>query len=515
MPRSIGSDLAMQHAGAHQFVYRYEPASRFFLNATAFYQASNNSGDIRRFFFPTDKSTLVVNGALVAGPCDISATWLQIAGKNLTGTAVPADLGYDPSLLNGNTNLTDVELYINKFSSNITIDPTYKNFGSLFQSYHSLACINRHLWCSFDFPVMQVETRTNLSESNIQNAATTLGSINNFEITNGSSVVKRNERAQLGDNLNATQAFNNPLWNYGKISDGLQKIAGVADIQCRLGYNLMRFKALRGNIYGRLSLPTSYKPTAKYMFEPILGNAGHWGLGAGTGIDVTFINGKKFNISLCTNLDYLYLLENTQMRSMDLTANGQWSRYLLVVDTTNEQRPYQRTLQPGINFFTRKVNVSPKHDLNAVGSLKIGFGNFFIESGYNFWFKSAEEVSLKSGLPDGIAIAATSFGASDANNPFVVGTFSKASISDHIVAATTAPGNAPDTTQVILASSDLNLSSAAHPKRVSHKIFASGGLHTEWAQQPVQLGIGGSYEFAENNRSLDLWGVFVKFNIFV
>lgn len=522
MPRSSGSDLALQHAGTYQFNYAYEPKERFFWHTSTFYQASTNRTDIARYFMPADKTSLTVKGALAVGSADISATWLQIAGKNSDsqGNTVPAGLGYVNDELNGTTTRGQIELYLNEFSSSISIKPTYNVVGALFQSYYNMAAIDKRLWFSCDMPFVQVETCAHLHESGIQNAATSRSNVDDFVITNDSAEVTRHERSSIVTPLNATQAFNNPMWQYGKISTEALKRAGFADMQLKLGYNLLRFKAFRANIYGHCSVPTSYKPTAQYMFEPIIGNAGHWGLGGGTCIDVSFVTGKQFNISLCTNLDYLYFFEDSELRSMDLTANGPWSRYLLVVDTKNEPLASQRVVQPGINFFTRRVNVSPKHDINLISSLRLGVSSFFAEVGYNLWYKNAETVTLKDSLPEGLAIAGASYGAIDADAPFEVRTFSQAKISSPMVSPPGSPADAwhtddSPTRPITLSSSDLNLSSAAHPKRFSHKLFLTGGANFDWQQRPVQVGVGFSYEFAENNRSLDLWGFLVKMSVFV
>lgn len=505
MPRPLASDLAMLNACTHDFIFKHEPAPQFFINFTAFYQDAMNHGDLARYFMPACKRELVIAGAFADLEPDISGTWLQIAGKN-----TPNGAGGFP--LDGVTTRSDVELYLNEYSSKISMSPTYQNYGFLMQSYHNLDRCAKRLWCSFDFPFMQAETAVNPSECDIENAATTRSMVSDFIISAVLNSVQRHERATLQQSLSALEAINNPEWSYGKITRCSQKLAGLADIQFKLGYDLLRYSAFRLNPYVRLSIPTSAKPTARYMFEPVLGNAGHWGLGAGVFADVAFVRGESFNFALSAGIDYLYVLSADERRSMDLVNNGDWSRYLLVVDTRNEPDPNTRTLYPGINFFTRKVNVRPKHDVNILGSLRMGFSGFFFEGGYNLWVKSAEEVCLKDGLPEGIAIAGTSFGARDTAEAFQISTFSTANISSHISSTSAdTPANRP----VVLTSADLNTASAAHPKRVTHKLFVSLGADAMWAENPVRLAVGGSYEFGDRNKSLDLWGLFVKVNLFV
>lgn len=525
MPRPIGSDLALLNASSHDFIFCNEPAPRFFLNMTAFYQDATNHSDLSRYFMPACKRDLVIKGAFAEGDRDISATWLQIAGKNTnpSGVNVPDELGFT---LNGATTRGDVELYLNEYSSTIRLSPTFSSYGFLLQSHVNLDQWIKRLWFSVDIPFMQVETATNPFEFDMNNAVTTRSALADFIIKDTSAAsddVKRHERATLEQSLSALEAFNNPRWCYGKIACGTRKLAGFADIQLKLGYDALRFKAFRLHPYVRASVPTSPKPTAQYLFEPVLGNAGHWGVGAGIFTDLAFARGNKFNMAISLGIDYLYVIGADERRSMDLVNNGDWSRYLLVIDTHNEVNPVTRTLYPGINFFTRKVHVKPNHDVNALGSLRMGFGKFFMEAGYNLWVKSAEDVCLKDPLPQGIAIAGTHFGARDPEEAFEIRTFSKATIRSHIASPAASTGIATDAGHtednanhpVVLTSADLNTASAAHPKRVSHKIFLSTGLNTTWDENPVRVVFGGSYEFADKNKSLDLWGVYLKVNLFV
>src|SRR5580692_4287 len=68
MPRATGSDAVLTQAGFHNFIREHEPAERFFLSATGFYQESTNSKDLAKYFLPAGKSQLVIKGAFAAGP---------------------------------------------------------------------------------------------------------------------------------------------------------------------------------------------------------------------------------------------------------------------------------------------------------------------------------------------------------------------------------------------------------------------------------------------------------------
>jgi len=527
MPRSIGSDGVLFHAGSHHFIKKNKPSNRFFLSASAFYQESTNSKDLSRYFFPCGKDCLQIKGALAQGDRDISGTWLQIAGKNIDpdGTTFPDGTAFADAA--ANTTHKDVELYLNEFESKITIRPEFKRFGTTLQLYKNLGFISNRLWMSLDFPCIYVETNTRLRECNIKNAIKNRNELsdNTFQILDNGGEITRREPASLLQKLNATEAFNNPLWKYGKIKCGVQKLAGLADINGKLGFDFMQKKSIHLSGYGKVVIPTGYEPTAEFMFEPIVGNGQHFGLGVGATIDVKLIDKEKKRLTFASNIDYVYLFSNTQKRSFDLTSNGQWSRYLLVVDRERAKR----TLQPGINFFTQDARVTPKSEINWTNSLNFSFKKIMFEAGYNFWYKSKESIRLNACLPKELFIANTHFGTRDIRNAgdvvddelFDIQSFSSATIKKHLsdneADREPNPADAADLLVPVftknIKSGDLNLCSGAHPSYTSHKFYLATGLNASWKKQPFQAHVGGSYEFADGNKGLDLWSIWLKFSI--
>jgi hypothetical protein len=190
-PRAVGQEAVLQYSMTQNFNMHNEKAPHFNLSGVGFYQESRQEGKLARYFFPNNKTELVIKGATAGGAApDISATWLQIAGL-------------DP-------NTPDLELYLNAFQSTISIKPELKRFGGALQFFKYLGCDK--FWFSAFLTVVQVETNAHLRESNITNAVTAPESLALFVIEDNALAepILRLEPATDATILNATQAFNNP-----------------------------------------------------------------------------------------------------------------------------------------------------------------------------------------------------------------------------------------------------------------------------------------------------------------
>jgi len=477
-PRAINSEAFLNESSSLAFSHHNKPAERFSLFATGFYQESVNSKDLARYFFPNNKTELVIKGANAAGPApDISGTWLQIAGLDAN---------------------TAIELYLNAFASKISIRPEYKRFGTVLHFHKQVVGSCSRLWLALQVPVVQVETNAHLSEYDKQNEAANLNAIDRFVLINAGN--RRVEAAQLTAMLNAQQAFDNPLWKYGKITNQWQKEAGVSDLDFRLGYDFSR----HFTTYAKFVAPIAHKPTASHVFEPLIGNNGHWALGGGAQFvfNLDGLSERMKDSYFLTTLDCQHLFAATERRSFDLKSHGAWSRYLLVV----EPEKANETLQPGINFFTQPMRVSVNAECNWNNIVHVACCSFLnFEFGYNFWVRSAEKVWLRH-WNESINVAAEVFNPAGGNQFLINAAEDGRTISMHLNAA---PGTDVATTSRISAN-DLDLSVAAHPASYSHTLHATLGTHGLWRQQPYEVAFGGAYEIPSSNRALEKWGVWLK-----
>lgn len=498
MPRTPLEDAVLERAVTHNFINDNASTARLTVSKTGFYQESVNSGELARYFFPNNKNELVIKGSQAGGDApDISGTWLQIAG---TGTDQST-----PGIVQG------IGLYLNTYESKISIRPTVRSFGVDLQMHKVLGCISKKLWLSLTAPFMQMETDANLKEYDVKNAVASRSALLPFTVEDAAPANTRLERATLGNQLSAIEAFNNPFWKYGKIKNGNQKLAGLADLKLNLGYDFVQSESYHFSMYPSVIFPTGYKPRNEFAFEPMIGNGRHFAFGGGATFDFKFLDCDQRHFTFGTNVEYHYLFRSTERRSFDLIPNGQWSRYLLVFEPLSDQF----TPKPGINFFTKPLYVTPQSEVNWLSSLHYHYHNFFIETGYNMWWKDSEKVSLRHAWDEKVAIAHIEYGGVDPASPFALQSAPTAVISQ-ATNATTPTANAadseadPTTNTVLVNAADLNLKSAAHPARMTHKVFLALGGNGECYCKPVGVAFGGAYEFADKNSALEQWSVWMK-----
>jgi len=197
-----------------------------------------------------------------------------------------------------------------------------------------------------------------------------------------------------------------PLY-FGRI-ECAQTRTQLADIEMALGYLFCNHEAYHVGLNLRLVAPTGNASQARFLFEPMVGNGKHWGLGFGASAHYTFyqadLEDKDWAFYIDFNLTHLFA--STQVRSYDFVNNGAGSRYMLLekfgprVDlvlggaddaqgmlATNQ---YARLLVPAINrtSLCSKIRINIQADLVFKLSYQDYFWNWDI--GYNLWARSRE-----------------------------------------------------------------------------------------------------------------------------
>lgn len=470
MPRPIQQDAVIQNAMSLEFrnsmVLEYAKDTDincgFLLTANLFYEQSTDKSGLAKYFSIDNKHELVVAGNLsnIANK-DIAAEWLGISPWNT-------------STLTQN------------FSSKINLSPDQKEFGLNFQAHKILNFISKKLLFSITLPFIQKETNLKIHEHDIQNAP-----------TKGPVDVPR---FNMED---ATNFFNYDLSRYAKIKDGVQKLAGLADINLKLNYFFKNEKSWTLAFYPQLTIPTGYKPTAKYLFEPIIGNARHWGLGAGVNFEMELFDNDNHLLSFLSSIDYNYLFQSTEKRTLDL-KNKPWSRYLRLANKVDSPTdPQINTV--AANLFTQDIDVQPKSDLNLFLALHYNNNDFLnLEFGYNLWWKAKEDIKLKNAWTQDVGITQLN----EKNLP-TGSTISQATIATNPTGTTLVDG-----TFITINQSDFDLNSAAHDSAISNKIYLSGGVEGTWKQNIYQTNLGCSYEFA-GNKALSAWSLWLQTNLYV
>jgi hypothetical protein len=443
------------------------------LEVTApYYFKSTKSDRLARYFLPKCQECVTVGQNNTS---DISSLWLSIAA--------PIDT---------------------PFESTICIEPKRTVIGGAFKlffdfgTYDSCYC---GWWASIFVPIQQVRHDLNIVETS----------------TGGTPIVP----PSFPDVISA---LNNPDWLYGKLSPNKLKRTGVDDICVKLGYDFVRNEDMHSGIYGLLFIPTGRGTKAEYLFEPLVGTK-HVGLGLGFNGDYELYDCDVTSLDLMIDARYAYFLKHKERRSIDL-FNGDWSRYMQVVEPTDTGTPLS-----AINFLSPEVDVTPRSMFEVWAALSFNHCNFHFEVGYDFWLRSKEKISL----PDqdfGVGIYDIAFDptfacpvtAHCARICQSVPTLADAPVSDTEfisiknsnalndsfescnTGCSTGLNNA-DATRC----SYFNLDSAAAPKALSSTIY--GAISYDCClccEYPVMIGVGGQYEFAHRTSALSQYGVWLK-----
>lgn len=201
-----------------------------------------------------------------------------------------------------------------------------------------------------------------------------------------------------------------PLKNAKVACDTLTETK-LADIHINLGYNWCQNDLAHFGYYGRAAFPTGNRPVGEYLFEPIVGNGGHFELGGGINSHaVLWENDRNHQLSAYFDIYISHLFGATQKRSMDLVGNGVGSRYILLA--TNYPQPvdaaaminlnhvnnpglvqeYAGEIVPGANVATLCCRSTFGMQSELTLKFEYMLNNFTFDVGYNFWGRTREKV---------------------------------------------------------------------------------------------------------------------------
>jgi len=424
---------------------------------------STNRKSLARYFLPFDKSCLsVVEGT------EFNATTQQ-------ATFIARDL--DPAEFN-------VVTANNAFKSNLTFRPQQTFVGAGFDYLQILSwdCNDvARWWAELSFAVERVENKFAFCEAITDASCGSIGT---------------------GYYSSMTAAFDQPDWNYGKIVNCKLKKTGVADIELKVGYNLIDCESISMQAYFGGIFPGGNKPNARYLFGPVVGNNQHFGILFGSDNFLTICADACWDLNYAINMTGRYLFRNNQLRMFDLKDKS-WSRYMKIyassADAVQAASGTGDLQKAGINYFTLPSRVNPGFEGTMTNALVGNYCSFSAEVGYNIYSHQSESVK-PCGTVNGIALA-------DITGD---GTTNPARTINH---QNILFGNAVTAANYIgLTNDDLNLDSASSPATLSHTIYANIGYQADWCCFPLSFDVGGSYEFSHENSILNkymVWGKIV------
>lgn len=444
-PRSFSQNMALQYSMYNYAVYhmfrRDTKMPSFTSQTMTFYFKSTNRDSLRNYFLYDDNQMLRVEQNNTS---NISSPQIEVVRPD----------GQE-------------------FKSFITIDPQRNVTGGAVGYFWNSGAG----WVDFFAPVVHVQHDLNFSEQQMT----------------GDGIVP--------GMANATAAFNNPNWQYGKLPTTAQTRTGIDDILVRVGYNTISDPYGYSHVspYFFSNFPTGHQSNAINLFEATMGSGGHVGIGVGLNTDMWWWNYSLGQYCVFTDIRYGYYLKGEECRTFDL-MNGPFTRYLQVADRCN---PAARS--PGTNKFTQCVDVTPGSTAQFIVGFHYAYANFHFEWGYNFWWRQRENISFRND-PLRNCVIYDIVGAI-CGNP-TSSTFCNTNISQGVPG----PGQpVSDPVVVPLQMSDLNIDSGAQPAAMTSTTYVSFGNDWFIVGVPNFFAVAFYYEFSHDRGSIEQVGGSVKY----
>jgi len=428
---------------------------------SGFYSESMNKKALGKYFGVNDKDSF-------------KASWVQSA-VTTEGDVNAGFLVHDRTASNvGAGAVTD--------SATINLAPKTISYGMEFAYVQCLGKILEGLHLAITLPVERVENNMNLSVTAPQrgNDATVLQQFFAGSLPQATGATISGFVGAAGA---ANAAGQNQLKN--ALINGKQGATGIADIEAVLGYDFVRNADWTAGLNIGLLIPTGNSATGKYAFEPIYGNGGHWELGFGGRVDGKLWRDGDQTIGLHLSADYRYGFQANETRTLSITKNGiadSMNQYYLVVPVAAAM-PKVETAEPFANKGTVPVSVTPNSALRGNLGLHYGNGGFLFGAYYAPAWKQAETAKVSLPTAQGGVVQ-----AEQDTNVVVVG-------------------------HTVFANTDVNADYSKRPSQLAHRLGADMGYTFKEWEYPVALGLGGHYELANENATVENWGINIKAGI--
>lgn len=288
---------------------------------------------------------------------------------------------------------------------------------------------------------------------------------------------------------------------------GQQTRTRLADVEVAFGYNILCGECYHLGFDARVVFPSSNRPNAMFLFEPVAGNGKHYEVGGGVSTHYEFWNNCcDSSFAVWAEADFYTVLKGRQRRIFDLkntdsTQNVGSNRLLIKRFTGAPADPVLAEILYGPNVLA--LNCKVRNSLHVEAAVLFDYYRcgFTLDAGYNVWSRSKDLIDHIEQIPPntyGLAGQTLGTGSTTANN-----TGSTAQING--------TGGEPDPVNIYLSNDQLCICSAATPRSISHKFFAHASYAWENCDYTPFLGLGGEVEFSGNkNSAFDQWGLWIK-----
>jgi hypothetical protein len=408
MPRSISTLNYIERTGFHRLLLEQgneKEKSGGTLEAIGFYRESNNDAEIGRYFGTNHKNTVWIgNGTNV----DRSLP----SNESILPTATFQDVDIDSHSFFHHYDYVEVP---STLDSQITLKPKQTILGANLVYRHDFD----NLFLKISVPFAEVKN----------NLCTSVSETKDDELDKG---ILDYLSGQM--DFSTTDSKLSPLTHL-KVDGNAHNRSTIGDVTISIGHRFSEKEDYHCQGSFNLIVPAGNKAKSEYLFEPIVGNGGHLGIGLDFESTLNLQRNSDSSLELTTKLNWTYLFEETEKRTLGFHNSIITSQSLYSIEVTSGEPSlyelsnvtlpwnyYRIAGQQGIqgifplaNILTQNVEVAP--DSSFDGSLNLAYHtkNITLDFGYSCYTRSAEKVSLKqTWTNDTYALASVSYCPEDA-----------------------------------------------------------------------------------------------------
>jgi len=408
------------------------------------------------------------------------------------------------------------------FDSLLTFKPKIKTYSTYFGMHYNLGDVYNGLYAAWHIPFTHLHWKANVREIALAAPGRFIaGDISNNDID---TTINSSATSFLAGQATGGQ-YNEPL-RFGKFNDRIS-VSKIGNAKLKIGYSIIDHDTQSLAVEAHTLLNGNGPSTARNWFEPSVGTAGRFGLGAGLKFHQSLfrkniledgVEKPDYGIDFYLDAQLTHLFARTCKRSYDVTRHGVGSRYMLA-----KKKPALGTsfttannIVSVINYTTldAKINIDLLFDATALfrytnDGLKMDFGYQLTgqtKENHKGW---QGDISALIGM---MRISGTNFGGADLDN-----VSTDIQIHGANAAGQTANALAFNTPGATITRNDLNIESGLHPCEISHTFLwnLEYGWKNVLTAMPVSpfVGVGTAYETGGSNNALNQWHFFINTGI--